>query len=228
MQGNKVLDLVSSHAATATFLTEKIYKHIFSEKPPAAVLVRARAAWVANDGKPGQITQVLRAILLDGSEIGDGPRTKVRRPYERMIALARVTDAQVEPDPLYTDILNAVTDTPFGWATPDGRPDDNKFWLNTSTNIGVWNQLLYVTYSTYISIDYLTQTPLDIQKSAILTTEYWVGRMIGYRLSDEAMAALATAVARLFEGYSSSPFYREAFGTKFISQLATAPEFVYH
>ena len=145
-----------------------------------------------------------------------------------MIALARVTDAQVEPDPLYTHILNAVTDTPFGWATPDGRPDDNEFWLNTSTNIGVWNQLLYVTYSTYMSIDYLTQSPLDIQKSAILTTEYWVGRVIGYRLSDEAMAALATAVARLFEGYSSSPFYREAFGTKFISLLATAPEFVYH
>ncbi len=227
-QGNKVLDLVSAHPATATFLTTKLCKHIFGENPPAAVLARARAAWVANDYKPDQIKNVLRAILLDGPEIGEGPQTKVRRPYERLIALARVTDSQVQPSPYYSYFLNAVSDTPFGWPTPDGRPDDNEFWLNTSTNIGVWNQLQYMTYSSYMEVDYLAQTPLDVQKSAIQTAEFWVGRVIGYRLSNEAMAAVTTAVGRLFEGYGGGPFFREGFGIKFISVLATAPEFVYH
>ena len=226
-QGNKVLDIACAHPATATFITAKICKHLFGERPPPAVLARARAAWGKHYEKPDHSAQVLRAILLDGPEIGQGPQTKVRRPHERWIALARTMDAEVQPSTQYY-MLNAVSDGPFSWPTPDGRPDDNEFWLNSSTNIAVWNHLLYMTYSVMTVVDFLAQTPLDIQKSPTLVTEYWVGRLIGYRLSDEAMSALTIAVSRIFEGYGGQQFFREAFGGKFISVLATAPEFVYH
>lgn len=223
-----MLDLACAHPATATFITAKICRRLFGESPPPAVLARARAAWVAHYDKDDHIGQVLRAILLGGPEIGQGPQVKVRRPHERLIALARAMDAEVQPSPLYAYMLNSVSDAPFGWPTPDGRPDDNEFWLNSSTNIGIWNHLMYMSYSTTTVVDYLAQTPLDAQKSPTLATEYWVGRLIGYSLSDEAMSALTNAVARIFEGYGGQPFFREAFGGKFVSVLATAPEFVYH
>ena len=225
-QGSKVLDLLANHPATASFITDKICRQIFGENPQPSVLARAAAAWTAHRTRPDQIKQVLRAILLDGPEIGQGPQVKVRRPHERMIALARAMDAQLQPSRQWSYIMNAVSDSPFGWATPDGRPEANAFWLNSSTNVGIWNQLQYLTYADYSAVDFAAQTPSDIAGSATLTAEYWVGRIIGYRLSEESMAALTTAVARLNEGYAGSPFYNGGFGIKFISALATAPEFI--
>ncbi len=161
-QGSKVLDMVAAHPATALFVSGKICRHIFGENPPQAVLDRAAAAWTLNRNAPDQIKQVLRAILLGGQEIGIGPQVKVRRPHERMIALARVIDAKVLPSELWRYLLTSIADSPFGWPTPDGRPDTNDFWLNPSTNVGIWNQLQYMTYADYSKVDFMAQTPTGI------------------------------------------------------------------
>ena len=226
-QGTKVLDLLAAHPATAAYVTGKICRHLFGENPPPAVLARAATAWTANRDKPDQIKQVLKAIIMDGPEIGTGPQVIVRRPHERMIALARAMDAKIQPSSQWTYLMNSLSDAPFGWATPDGRPDTNEFWLNSSTNVGIWNQLQYLTYVDYSAVDFIAQTPIEVADSATLTAEYWVGRIIGYRLNDEAMAALTNVVARMNEGYRGSQYYNAGFGIKFISVLATIPEFVY-
>ena len=227
-QGRKVLDLVTAHPATATFICTKICRHLFGDTPPPAVIARAVAVWTANLSAPDQIKKVLRAILVDGPEIGTGPAVKVRRPHERMVALARTSNAKVNAHELWSFILQPVADSPFCWPTPDGKPDTNDFWLNTATNVSTWMQLQFMTFSTYATVNYITETPADVLKSATAMTEYWVGQIIGYSLSPAAMSALTKPVATLVANSSwDLTYFNQAFANQFVGALATAPEFVY-
>ncbi len=58
---------------------------IFGENPPEAVHTRAVDTWMANLEDPDQIKKVMESILLDGPEIGEGPQSKLRRPFERLM-----------------------------------------------------------------------------------------------------------------------------------------------
>ncbi len=225
-QGRKVLDLVAAHPATAQFICTKLCKRIFGDDPPAQAIARAVAAWNANQAAPDQIAKVLRAILLDGNEIGIGPAVKVRRPHERAVAFARTTGSKVTANEYWVYMLQPVMDNPFSWPTPDGRPDTNAFWLNTATNVMTWNILQSLSYSIYAALNYVDATPPDILASPTRATEHWVGQMIGYSLSPAAMNALAGVIDTVNRGYKSDPvFYTAAIGQQFIAIIATAPEF---
>ena len=69
--------------------------------------------------------------------------------------------------------------------------------------------------------------PQSILSSPTLMTEFWVERMIGYALSNQAMTALTSAMTRLRDGYEwDKKSYETAIGQQFVTALATAPEFM--
>ncbi len=232
-QGLKVLDLVATHPATAQFVCTKLCRRIFGDAPPPAVIARAVAAFSAKADQPDQMKHVLNAILLDGPEISQGPAVKVRRPLERIVALARATDAKILANEYWATALRNVSDVPFSWPTPDGRPDTNEFWLNTATNLETWNQMQYLgagLYGTtvYFTHDILAQTPPEAIKSPSLFVEYWVGSIIGYALSSEAMYALTKTTEYYMSALASYPAKTigERLYSEVIAVIATAPEFV--
>jgi hypothetical protein len=226
-QGRKVLDLVARDPATATFVCAKLCRRLFGDTPPAPVVERAVAAWNAYYDSPTQIKHVMHAILLGGPEIGQGPLAKVRRPHERIVAFARGTDATVKPDPIWTYLLRNAHDAPFGWLTPDGRPDTNEFWLSPAINVETWNQVTYLNGSpTYFTLDILAQTPADALKSPTLFVEYWVGRMIGYALTPAAMSAPIAEAAKYVPGFASYPKEMNSILiANVLAIIAVAPEF---
>lgn len=189
-QGRKVLDLLAAHPATARFVCTKICRRLFGDTPPEAVIARATAAWIANADKPDQIGRVLRAILLDGTEIGEGPAVKVRRPYERVIAMMRATDSVVSASMTWHQFLRDVSDSPFAWPTPDGRPDTNAYWLNTYTHIATWGHLRDMFTQTAVKTTLVDQTPTSALASPTLLVEYWAGRLVGGMLGVGVLRAL--------------------------------------
>ena len=227
-QGRKVLDLVANHPATAPFVCGKLARRIFGDTPPQAVIDRAVAAWNANRDQPDQIKRVLSAILLDGPEIGTGPALKVRRPYERFIAMVRTTDVVLQAGWNYVNFFWDLSDSPFIWPTPDGRPDNNAFWLTTYAHVVTWQYLQELGQSGGPTLTFAEQTPAEAFRSPAALVEYWVRRMIGYPLSPAAMDALAAIVSEV--GLTPQPGatrpWNEAFARKIIATIAAAPEFV--
>ena len=190
-QGRKFLDILAAHPATATFIVTKLAKRIFGDSPPQAVIDRGIAAWRANQAAADQIAQVLRAILLDGTEIMTAPVTKVRRPYERIIAMARTTDMVVNAGTFMENYLNPVNDGLFTWPAPDGRPDANAYWMGTGATLASWNYLFALPNNeAFASRPLAAQSPLETLGSPTLIVEYWVGRMVGHQLSNAAMQSL--------------------------------------
>ncbi len=190
-QGRKLLDILAAHPATAAFIVTKLAKRIFGDTPPKAAIDRGVAAWKANQSAPDQIARVLRAILIDGNEIMTTPVAKIRRPYERIIALARTTDIVVTAATLMADLLDSLNDGLFAWPAPDGRPDADGYWLATGATIAAWNNLFLIPKaSAFTTRSLADQSPVEAMSIATSIVEYWVGRMVGHQLPIGAMQSL--------------------------------------
>ncbi|MDX2141997.1 MAG: DUF1800 family protein, partial [Rhodospirillaceae bacterium] len=196
-QGNVVLDIIAYHPLTADFVIAKLARRIFGDAPPPDVIARAKTAWMVHRNAPDQIGRVLRAILLDGPEIGNAytANSKLRRPYERIIAFFRLIDATVNAFDLASSAATALGDGLFVWPTPEGRPDTDAQWLSTSANVYNWNLLLLLLSQPQFRTTLAQQTPADVSRSPTALVEYWVGRMVGYALRPPAMNALIVDAA---------------------------------
>ena len=230
-QGNTALDIIANHPATAEFVCTKIAKRMFGDVPPAAVIARAKQAWLEHREKPDQIKRVLTAILQDGDEIGLAlsQKSKLRRPYERIIAFFRTTDTVVNAFDLANSAATALGDGLYVWPTPEGRPDTDEQWLSTSANLYNWNLPLLLLAQTAFRTTLNSQTPTSASASATQLVEYWVERMVGYTLRPAAMSALITDVAGPVGAIAA---YASGGGTniesalrRLVALIATSPEF---
>ena len=189
-QGQGFLDIIAYHPATGPFVVAKLAKRMFGDTPPEAVTARGVLAWNTYQQAPDQIARVLRAMLLDGNEVLTEPPTKIRRPYERIVALFRTTDMVVNASTSMLSILDSLSDGLFAWPAPNGRPDVNDYWLATGANMQTWNLLLQIPQLAQIKTTLSAQMPSSMQTSASAVVEYWVGRMVGFELGNGGMNAL--------------------------------------
>ncbi len=189
-QGRALLDTIATHPATARHVCGRLIRRIFGDSIPLAAFDRAVAAFRTFQNAPDQIAQVLRAIVMNGDEIYAHPVAKVRRPYERIIALLRTTDSVLTAGTTATTALDRLTDGLFAWPAPDGRPDFNAYWLATGANVATWNLLFQVPNWREVQTSLTAQTPAAAATSPTATVEYWVRRMIGELLPSEVMNVL--------------------------------------
>lgn len=189
-QGQRVLDIVAGHPGTAHFICTKICRRLFGDPVPAAVVGRAVATWMDNQQAPDQIKKVMEAILLDGDEIGTVPMQKIRRPFERLIAFLRTTDTVVNANTWFNYMLSSISDGIYRWPTPDGRPEDNEYWLTTGATLTTWNLMIALVYMETNQVSLYQQTPEGVQGSVTQTVEYWVGRLLGFEPGGNAINGL--------------------------------------
>jgi uncharacterized protein (DUF1800 family) len=231
-QGRKLLDILAYHPATAKFIVGKMARRIFGDTPPQSVIDRGVAAWLSNQLAPDQIGRVLHAMLLGGNEVMTAPVTKVRRPYERIIAMVRTTDMVLNAGTYMHSLLDSLTDGFFAWQAPDGRPDVNKYWLATGAMVSTWNLLFQVPhYPEFASRSLTLQTPVDALQSATAVVEYWVKRMVGHALSANAMNALvldqagSNGIPTIVRSSTATAQRIENAHRRLISLIATSEEF---
>ncbi|MDX2223048.1 MAG: DUF1800 domain-containing protein [Rhodospirillaceae bacterium] len=231
-QGQKVIEIAARHVATATFVCTKLVRRLFGDPVPAAVVDRAVAAWIKNQESEDQLRFVVLAILMDGPEIGALPPQKLRRPFERLTALLRTTNTTVRADVLWNFLLFGMGDGAYVWPTPDGRPDDDAFWLSTSASLTTWNISLGLLANRAVTATLSDQTPTQIA-SATEGVEYWLSRMIGTQIAPSAMTALVNDQASAVGAFSpmliaaSAGNTRETALRRLAGLIATTREFSY-
>ncbi len=227
-QGRAILDIAASHPSTADFVCVKLCRRIFGDDPPPRVIDRAKAAWMTHLTAPDQIGQVLRAILLDGTEIGQSP-SKLRRPYERVIALLRTTNTEVNAYNGAFDAVSTLGDGLFAWPTPEGRPDHDAHWYSTAAHLETWDLMLHVLSHASFRTTLTKQTPKDITTSPEALVDYWVDRLVGYRLRPEGMQALIDDIngpIGLTAAFASGGIMNmESALRRFMAIIAASPEF---
>ena len=99
-EGERVLDIVAAHPATARHIAKKLAMRFVSDNPPAALVDRAAAKFTATRG---DLREVLKVILASPEfASADAYRAKVKTPLEFVASALRATGAEVRTCLLYT------------------------------------------------------------------------------------------------------------------------------
>jgi uncharacterized protein (DUF1800 family) len=123
-QGEAVLSDIARHPSTAKFIATKFVRHFVADEPPPALVARLADVFVKSDGD----LKALATALLDSDEAWKTPLTKVRSPYEFLVATGRLL-AQIPGDPgRYLNGLNVLGQPLWSPAGPNGFPDSNAVW----------------------------------------------------------------------------------------------------
>jgi len=125
-QGEAALLDLARHPATANHIATKLSRHFVADEPPVALVARLAGVFSATDGDLKAVT----LALIDAPEAWTAPLTKMRTPYEFLIAAMRIT-GRVPEDP--GALLNSLSmlGMPF-WTPPgpNGFPDTAAAWAS--------------------------------------------------------------------------------------------------
>ncbi|HKU06507.1 MAG TPA: DUF1800 family protein [Bradyrhizobium sp.] len=123
-QGEAVLADLARHPSTAKFVAGKFARHFVADDPPPGLVANLQDVFTRTDGD----LRALTLALIDSDEAWKAPLTKIRSPYEFLIAAARVL-ARIPEDPgRYLGALNALGQPLWSPAGPNGFPDSNAAW----------------------------------------------------------------------------------------------------
>jgi uncharacterized protein (DUF1800 family) len=123
-QGEAALSDLARHPSTAKFIATKLVRHFVADDPPPALVARLEGAFRNTDGDLG----ALAMALVDADEAWQAPLTKVRTPYEYLVATGRLL-AQIPQEPSrYLGGLNMLGQPLWTPAGPNGFPDTNAAW----------------------------------------------------------------------------------------------------
>src|SRR3984893_6604731 len=93
-QGIAALADIARHPSTAKFIATKFVRHFVADDPPPALVARLQGVFQKSDGD----LTALSMALVDSDEAWQVPLTKLRSPYEFLVAAGRLL-ARVPDDP---------------------------------------------------------------------------------------------------------------------------------
>ena len=123
-QGEAALSDLARHPSTAKFIATKFARHFVADDPPPALVARLTDVFRKSDGD----LKALALALVDSDEAWQVPATKMRSPYEFLVATSRLL-ALVPDDPArYLGGLTLLGQPLWSPAGPNGFPDTNAAW----------------------------------------------------------------------------------------------------
>ncbi|RXH06128.1 DUF1800 family protein [Bradyrhizobium vignae] len=123
-QGEAALADLARHPSTANFIATKFARHFVADDPPPVLVARLRDVFVKTDGD----LKALATALVDSDEAWKAPLTKMRSPYDFLVASGRLL-ARVPEDPgVYLNGLNLLGQPLWSPAGPNGFPDTSAAW----------------------------------------------------------------------------------------------------
>lgn len=139
-QGEAALGDISRNPATAKFIARKFTAHFIADDPPPVLVSRLEGVFKKTDGDLKAIT----LALLDSEEAWRTPMTKMRTPYDFLIATGRLM-GRIPDDPGRAlgalNVLGQPLWTPPG---PNGFADSNGAWAapeNMKLRLDIASQL---------------------------------------------------------------------------------------
>ena len=123
-QGEAALADIARHPATAKFIATKFARHFVADDPPPALIARLQDVFRRTDGD----LKALATTLVDSDEAWQAPLTKMRSPYEYLIATGRLLDHIPEEPGRYLGGLNMLGQPLWSPSGPNGFPDTNAAW----------------------------------------------------------------------------------------------------
>jgi len=214
--GNRVLDLVARHPATAANIIRKLAWRLGLGHPSPGNLKTAVALWTREHAAPDQIAQVVRHLVLR-TDFSQAP-ARIRRPLELALAYVRAVGMEFTPTEGLLGELDVAGQRLFGWITPTGLPDDDDFWLGVNAIRRRWTLVAGLTENWWGTGPVaLTGAPV-VDGAGFLTR--WSSLLFG-----APQPQLTTDILNTVRLPAGKPLTDEGLARKMLAWLAMAPAF---
>jgi uncharacterized protein (DUF1800 family) len=124
--------MLARHPGTARYVCTKIARRLLADDPDPALVDRLAGVFLTAADADDQIAQVIRALVL--SPEFEAPPSKLRRPFEFLVALYRATGAEViSTENGFQWQLSRAGWRQHEYGPPTGHPDRMEAWTGAST-----------------------------------------------------------------------------------------------
>jgi uncharacterized protein (DUF1800 family) len=123
-QGEAALADIARHPSTAKFIATKFARHFVADDPPPVLVARLQDVFRKTDGD----LEALSTALVDSDEAWQAPPTKLRSPYEFLVAAGRLLTQTPQDPSRYLGSLNLLGQPLWSPAGPNGFADSNAAW----------------------------------------------------------------------------------------------------
>ncbi len=224
--GDDVLDLLSTHPGTATFVCTKIARRLLSDDPDPALVDRLAQVFLDQADAPDQIAQVIRALVADPAFAA--PPSKMRRPFEFLVAIYRASGVKVaSPENSFHWQLSRAGWLQHTFPPPTGHPDRSQDWSAGSVILRL------ADYALYAHDDWFGCTPsrLSGQLPGDLAT---IGDLVGF-WTQRLHGTATDPMPELMEAFGGNPAdpmpedegSRHDLSTMTIAFAALSPQFLF-
>ena len=136
-EGEKVLDMLAAHPATAHHIAFKLAQRFVADEPPKELVDRAAKRFLETKG---DLREVTRTIITSKEFFADDAyRAKVKTPLEFVVSAARAADANiVNPQPI-VNALRQLGMPLYGAQPPTGYSMTADAWVNTGALLNRMN-----------------------------------------------------------------------------------------
>ena len=124
---DRVLEIITNHPSTATFLATKLCRRFIADEPPEASVTATADTFTRTRG---DIRATLRTLFAT-PEFSASAGTKLKRPFNYVISALRATNAASDASPRLIEMLVRMGHAPFRYPTPDGYPERGSQWMGT-------------------------------------------------------------------------------------------------
>ena len=154
--GERVLNILATHPATARFIATKLARRFISDEPPQSLIDRAAAVFLKTDGS---IRETLRAIVTSPEFFSPAAyRAKMRSPFEYVAAAMRALNVETDGDRPVLDAIGRMGQSVFGRITPDGYADRADQWLSSGAMIARFN------FASALATNRIKGTKMDVAR----------------------------------------------------------------
>jgi uncharacterized protein (DUF1800 family) len=123
-QGEAALADIARHPSTAKFIATKFVRHFVADDPPPVLVARMQDVFRNTDGD----LKAMAIALVDSDEAWQAPQTKLRSPYEFLVATGRLLGRNPKDPGRYLGSLNLLGQPLWSPAGPNGFADTDAAW----------------------------------------------------------------------------------------------------
>ncbi len=134
VDGERVLEILAEHPATARFIAHKIARYFLGDNAVVTSVWEPKLADIyLKTG--GDIKAMLRPLLLS-EELQTGPPI-LKRPFDFTVSALRAVNADTDANKALQAQLTTMGQPLYQWPMPDGYPDKTTAW--TGSLLARWN-----------------------------------------------------------------------------------------
>ena len=128
-EGQKALDILATHPATAKFISYKLAQYFLADRPPSSLVDKLAQKFIKSNGN----IKVVMETLIHAPEFNDPKyyQQKFKTPYQYIVSLVRISEIEQPDYNRIRGMISSLSMPIYSCIPPTGYKNTQDVWLNS-------------------------------------------------------------------------------------------------